>query len=94
MRVLGLPVQFVIVVVVSLALTIFFGAWIADDRAEARSEPITLSSLHTSYVNSFSQPQTYTQGAVQTQGVQGLEATHGGDGKLWEKAFLFACPLH
>ncbi len=94
MRVLGLPVQFVIVVVVSLALTIFFGAWIADEKAEARSEPFTLSSLHTSYVNSFSQPQLYNQGAVQSEVVQRVEGNHDGDGRLWEKAFLFACPLH
>ena len=32
MRIMGLPVQFVLVVVISLALTIYFGAWAADAR--------------------------------------------------------------
>ncbi len=94
MRVLGLPVQFVIVVVVSLALTIFFGAWVADERAEARSGPLTLSSLHSTYVDSFSQQRLYTEVPAQPQGIQAAEATHDGDGKLWERAFLLACPLH
>ena len=37
MRVLGLPVQFVLVVAISLALTIYFGAWAADARISERA---------------------------------------------------------
>ena len=36
MRILGMPVQFVVVVTISLALIIFFGAWAADERVNAR----------------------------------------------------------
>ena len=72
----------------------WFRAWIADEKAEARSEPLTLSSLHASYVESFGLRRPYTQGAVQSEVVQGVEGNHDGDGRLWEKAFLFACPLH
>ncbi len=37
MRILGLPVQFVVVVVVSLALTIYLAGWAASNNIEARS---------------------------------------------------------
>ena len=37
-KIYGLPRQFLVVVVVSAALTIFFGAWAADARVEARVE--------------------------------------------------------
>jgi hypothetical protein len=36
-RILGLPVQFVIVAVVSLALTIYMAGWAASNNIEARS---------------------------------------------------------
>lgn len=94
MRVLGLPVQFVVVVVVSLTLTIFLGAWVADERVEARSGSLTLSSIQSLYVESFGRQQLQTQGALQSQDLPAVEAIHGLDGRLWERAFLFACPLH
>ena len=94
MRVLGLPVQFVVVVVASLAVTIFFGAWVADERVEARSAPLTLSSFHESFVGSFGQRELITYGVVPGQAVQGADTEYDGDGKLWERAFLFVCPLH
>ena len=37
MRILGLPIQFVIVVVVSLALTIYLVGWAASNSIEARN---------------------------------------------------------
>ena len=42
-RIFGLPAQFVVVVAVSLALTIFFGAWAADAKVEARSQTLSPS---------------------------------------------------
>lgn len=36
-RIFGLPVQFVIVVVVSLALTIYMAGWAASNNIEARN---------------------------------------------------------
>lgn len=37
MRVFGLPIQFVVVVVVSLALTIYLAGWAASNNVEARN---------------------------------------------------------
>ena len=37
LRVLGLPIQFVMVVAVSAALVIYLGAWAADSNIEARA---------------------------------------------------------
>ena len=37
MRILGLPIQFVIVVVVSLALTVYLAGWAASNNIEARN---------------------------------------------------------
>ena len=37
MRIFGMPVQFVTVIAISLALTIYFGAWAADARIDARA---------------------------------------------------------
>lgn len=37
MRILGLPIQFVIVVVVTLALTIYLAGWAASNNIEARN---------------------------------------------------------
>ena len=37
MRILGLPIQFVVVVVVSLALTIYLAGWAASNNIEARN---------------------------------------------------------
>ena len=48
MRVLGLPLQFVVVVVMSLSMTIFFGAWAADARIEARNQPYALGGSESS----------------------------------------------
>ena len=36
-RIFGLPIQFVIVVVVSLALTIYLAGWAASNNVEARN---------------------------------------------------------
>ena len=94
MRVFGLPMQFVIVVAVSLTLTIFLGAWVADERVKARSGSLTLSSIQSLYVDSFGRQPFQAQGALHSQGLPALDEIHGDDGRLWEKAFLFACPLH
>ena len=40
-RILGLPLQFEVVVALSLALTIYFGAWAADARVSGRADAQT-----------------------------------------------------
>ena len=37
MRIFGFPIQFVVVVVVSLALTIYLAGWAASNNVEARN---------------------------------------------------------
>ena len=46
-RVLGLPIQFVMVVVVSAALVIYLGAWAADSNIEARAEAFGAPTVQT-----------------------------------------------
>ena len=97
MRILGLPVQFVVVVAISLALTIYFGAWAADARIQERA----------AQASSQGAPQfdfSATAGASSGAGISGglkqpvaanaipnasLQEAEG-----WERYFLFACPLH
>ena len=82
MRVFGVPIQFAIVVVVSAALTIFFGAWAVDARVEARAQSVSVSTSQFSFAfvdsddGSASDPQS-----PESQ-------------EWWEKSFLFACPFH
>ena len=86
MRVLGLPLQFVVVVVMSLAMTIFFGAWAADARIEARNQPYALGGPGASQFDFRSHQAASLNGSL-GDGV-------GGEEQGWERAFLFACPLH
>ena len=90
-RVLGLPVQFVAVVALSLALTIFFGAWAADARIEARAQERL--ALAGSGPFNF-QDQTGGQGAPLSGNLHTLPGGAEGERQAWESAFLFACPLH
>lgn len=86
MRVIGLPLQFVIVVVMSLGLTIFFGAWAADARIEARNQPFAQTEAGSSQFDFAAHPNADLSGS--------LEGTAAGSEQGWERAFLFACPLH
>jgi len=47
LRVLGLPIQFVMVVAVSAALVIYLGAWAADSNIETRAEAFGAPSVQT-----------------------------------------------
>ena len=98
-RIFGLPAQFVVVVAVSLALTIFFGAWAADAKVEARSQTLSLSGVHALYVQSYAAGSSFgaapgTDSNATPSG--GTNQALGGEvgQKAWERAFLFACPLH
>ena len=53
MRILGLPIQFVIVVIVSLALTIYLAGWAASNNIEARN-------FHTASMNGIPAYQSAT----------------------------------
>ncbi len=85
-RVYGLPVQFVVVVVLAFAMTIFFGAWAADARIEARNQPLAQAGTGTGQFD-FN---TYSNRDL----AGSLAGSGEGEEQGWERAFLFACPLH
>lgn len=97
MRILGMPVQFVTVVAISLALTIYFGAWAADARIDARAaQSAGQGAQQFDFGNSAS-----SSAGSRLTGALGQDATGTGpaygnasEGQAWEKMFLFACPLH
>ncbi|HJO81232.1 MAG: hypothetical protein QGG34_05425 [SAR202 cluster bacterium] len=86
-RIFGVPIQFAIVVVVSSALTIFFGAWAADARVEARSQPFAVSGAHLQAPGGY--PDTTPSGLSSTG-----EPLTESEKETWEASFLFLCPLH
>ena len=95
MRIMGMPVQFVAVVAISLALTIYFGAWAADARISERAAQTAGQSAQQFNFASASS----SSSASGISGRLGSESTTGVSGSPyeaegWEKAFLFACPLH
>ena len=97
MRIFGMPVQFVTVIAISLALTIYFGAWAADARIDARGGQ---GAVQTAQQFNFGSTSSVTSGAGLSsslgQGTGGDTPANGttAEGQTWEKMFLFACPLH
>lgn len=87
MRVLGLPLQFVVVVVMGIALTIFFGAWAADARIEARTQPYAQGRTVAAQFDFQSQHAVGPNGSL-------VGSLGDGEQQGWERVFLFACPLH
>ena len=90
-RIFGMPVQFVTVVSISLALTIYFGAWAADARVDARDAQ---SASQNAQQFSF---QSATDSSPDSGLYGGLDKDADGDviaSQGWEKFFLYACPLH
>ena len=103
-RIFGLPVQFVAVVAFSLALTIYFGAWAADARLDARSGERAAAQN----AQQFSFPaQPQSGGSLSSAGGSGAgigspafpggaspNLAEGAQQQGWERFFLAACPLH
>ena len=97
MRIMGLPLQFVVVVAISLALTIYFGAWAADARIDARAaQAAGQGAQQFDFRNSGSNTAgtSLSGGLGQDDAGAGLPYGNAAEGQGWEKAFLFACPLH
>ena len=97
MRILGLPVQFVVVVAISLALTIYFGAWAADARIDARTaQAAGQSAQQFDFRSNAGSPSGSGLSGGLNQGAAGAGQAYGDatEGQAWEKMFLFACPLH
>lgn len=93
MKIIGLPVQFVIVVLVSAALVIYLLAAVADSRVEARADPLNRLQAQALYLGDGAQvPAPSNAGghpaAAQVQGVDKPNKLS------WETTLLFVCPLH
>ncbi len=97
MRILGLPVQFVAVVSISLALTIYFGAWAADMRMDGRASQASVEEVQ-GFDFSSAGSASFSSGLAGGLGQRGSESSseygNATEGQAWEKFFLFACPLH
>ena len=97
MRIFGMPVQFVTVVAISLALTIYFGAWAADARIDARAAQSAGQGMQQfDFGNSAGSSVGSGLTGGLSQDATGTDAAYGNaaEGQAWEKMFLFACPLH
>lgn len=103
LRIFGLPVQFVVVVALSLALTIYFGAYAADARVNARAAQNAQSAQQFEFSASASDAVSArlsggigqrAPDGVATDGITSAGATQPAERQAWEYLFLIACPLH
>lgn len=90
MKIFGLPIQFVTVVVVSLTLTIYLMAAVADARVESRVDEIASAFNRPETGLQANSPQFTQEHGVTAPQDESLEARK----ETWESAFLFICPLH
>ncbi len=104
LRIFGLPVQFVAVVALSLALTIYFGAYAADARINERAAQ---NAAQSGQQFDFSAPASdavsarlsggigqRAPGDVAGGAIAGADAAQPAERQAWEYLFLIACPLH
>ena len=90
MKIFGLPIQFVTVVVVSLTLTIYLMAAVADARVESRVDEIAFTFNRLETGSQANLPQFAKEHGVTGPQGESIEARK----ETWERAFLFICPLH
>lgn len=100
LRIFGLPVQFVAVVALSLALTIYFGAYAADARINERAAQ---NAAQSGQQFDFSAPASNAMSArlsggigqrAPGVGIASSDAAQPAERQAWEYLFLIACPLH
>ena len=104
LRIFGLPVQFVVVVALSLALTIYFGAYAADARVNARAAQNAASAQQFDFSASASDAvsarlsggiaQRAPGGVASGSLVGSADTPQPAERQTWEYLFLIACPLH
>ena len=92
-RRLPVPATFLVVVLVTIFLIIFFGAWAASADTGDQERKLTFgfansgTSLDATTLNSSESAVSAADGTA-----DGSEGDAGRD--WWQKAFLKACPLH
>ncbi len=91
MKVLGLPIQFLVVALASAALFIYLLAAVADARVEVR----TKNQYDTSRLAMLGQGDG-PFGFVSSESAASAVDSESGEfeKKGWESAFLFVCPFH
>lgn len=99
LRIFGLPAQFVVVVAVSLALTIYFGAYAADARVNARaaqSDAAVERQFNFGASDSNAAAMRLTDSITQRPDGSAADASaaESTERQAWEYMFLIACPLH
>lgn len=99
LRIFGLPAQFVVVVAVSLALTIYFGAYAADARVNARAAQSDAAierqfDFGASDSNAAAMRLSGSIAQQRPDGSAAASAAESTERQAWEYMFLIACPLH
>ena len=92
-KIYGLPVQFVVVVVVSLAVTVFFGGWAADASVEARADRLAVVGVPSVLVGDNVRTASLSRTSAQ-QTPAGERSLEEIEKQWWESAALLVCPLH
>ena len=87
LRVKGMPITFVVILMMTVMLTIFFGAWAAsaDSQAQERSFSFAIGA---------SEPASGGAGPSQGGSLDGAATSETAEESWWGSAFLKACPLH
>ena len=100
LRIFGLPAQFVVVVAISLALTIYFGAYAADARVNARAaqSDAAIERQFDFGASASNAAAMRLSGGLAQQRPDGqaaaASAPEPAERQAWEYMFLIACPLH
>lgn len=99
LRIFGLPAQFVVVVAISLALTIYFGAYAADARVNARAaqSDAAIERQFDFGASASNAAAMRLSGGIARQrpdGQAAASAPEPAERQAWEYMFLIACPLH
>ncbi len=91
-RIKGMPITFVIVVVLMIVLTIFFGAWAVSAGAQTQDESFALAVTGgaPNLDRTNSGPSSGSSGSASSN----LEGEGEASDEWWGKALLTACPFH
>ena len=90
-RIKGMPITFVIVVVLMIVLTIFFGAWAVSAGAQTQDESFALAVTGAPNLDrTNSGPSSGSSGSASSN----LEGEGEASDEWWGKALLTACPFH
>ena len=88
----GIPLSFIIVVVSTIILTIFFGAWAVSADADARDR--SLAFAITGAGPALDAPDSSSGSEAKLRGADAQEDGASNADSWWGKSFLKACPFH